>query len=321
MTAVPTLSSADPPYRWASEYHAPVMADEVLAFLRGKPAVLDGTLGGGGHSAALLDEGSRVVALDRDPRAVAAARLRLADHERAGRFRAFLANYADIDAIAALRGERFDGILLDLGVSSHQIDDADRGFSFRIGAQLDMRMGDDAARTAADVLNELDERDLTRIFRDFSDEPRAARLAREIVRRRANRPFTISDDFVGAIRAVLGARSGPADFARLFQAVRIEVNEELASLERALPALRERLNPGGVFVVIAYHSAEDRIVKQRFREWSTGCTCPPRLPQCICGGVALGELITRRALKPVERETELNRRARSARLRAWRSAA
>src|SRR5918912_1361142 len=174
-----------PADRWASEYHAPVLVNEVLALLRDKHHILDGTLGGGGHSLALLQHGAMVTALDRDPQAVAAARERLRDYE---------------------------------------------------GARRDMRM-DGAGTTAADVLNDTDERELARIFREYGDEPRAPRLAREVVRRRATRPFATSDDLVGAIRGALGPRTGPPDFARLFQAVRIEVNDELTRLERALPAL------------------------------------------------------------------------------------
>jgi 16S rRNA (cytosine1402-N4)-methyltransferase len=306
--------------RWDSPYHAPVLVAEVVGLLGAARRVLDCTLGGGGHSAALLDAGADVVGVDRDPEAIAAACARLADFERAGRFRAYCVNYAQLDRADALADARFDGILLDLGISSHQIDDLGRGFSFREGAALDMRMGGDAAATAADLLNEADERDLARVFRELGDEPRAPRLAREVVRRRANRPFATSDDLVGAIRGALGARTGPADFARLFQAVRIAVNEELAGLERALPMLRDRLVPGGTLAVIAYHSGEDRLVKHAMREWSTACTCPPRQPVCTCGGRALGELVTRKPVTASGDEVARNPRARSARLRAWRSA-
>lgn len=305
---------------WDSEYHAPALVDEVLGLLGGARQLLDGTLGGGGHSAALLDAGATVVGLDRDAEAIAAARARLADAERAGRFRALRANYADLDRIEALSGARFDGILLDLGISSHQIDQLERGFSFREGAPLDMRMGADAERSAAELLNEAEERELARIFRELGDEPRAGRLAREVVRRRATRPFATSDDFVGAIRGALGARTGPGDFARLFQAVRIAVNGELERLAEALPILRDRLLPGGVLAVISYHSGEDRLVKHLFREWSVACTCPPRQPVCTCGGTALGELVTRKALRASEGEVARNPRARSAKLRAWRRA-
>ena len=315
MTALRTQDS-----RWTSAYHAPVLATEVAGLLRGCAHVLDGTLGGGGHALVLLEQGARVTALDRDPEAIAAARERLREFEQSSRFHALLGNYADLDTVPELGDARFDGILLDLGVSSHQLDDPRRGFSFREGAPLDMRMGGDAPVTAADWLNDTPELELLRVFREYGDERRAARLAREIVRRRARRPFAISDDLVGAIRGALGPRSGPADFARLFQAVRIEINEELEGLARALPALRERLEPGGVMVVIAYHSGEDRIVKSAFRDWSAECVCPPRQPACTCRGRALGKLLTRRAITASPAEVAENPRARSARLRAWRSA-
>ena len=298
-----------------------MLATEVVELLRGAGRVLDGTLGGGGHALALLEAGvETVVGVDRDPAALAAASARLADFAAAGRFSALESNYADLGELPALADDRFGGIVLDLGVSSRQLDDEARGFTFRPGAPLDMRMrpaGDDAAA----LLNELSEVELASIFRDFGDEPRAARLAREVVRRRQTRPFATSDDLVGAIRAVLGARSGAGEFARLFQAVRIAVNDELPGLARALPALRDRLIPGGTIVVIAYHSGEDRIVKHAFREWSAECVCPPRQPVCICRGRALGATLTRRARVPSADEIAQNPRARSARLRAWRSVA
>ncbi len=306
---------------WASAYHTPVLAREVAELLGAKRNVLDGTLGGGGHALALLERGATVTALDRDPQAITEARERLRDFERAGRFRALLGNFAATDDIAALRGATFDGILLDLGVSSHQLDDLDRGFSFREGAPLDMRMGGDAGATAADLLAGASEPELMHIFREYADEPKAPRLAREIVRRRATRPFAVSDDLVGAIRAVLGPRAGAPEFARIFQAVRIAVNDELEGLARALPELRDRLDEGGTLAVIAYHSGEDRVVKQTFREWSAACICPPRQPVCTCRGKPLGETLTRKAITAGALESASNPRARSARLRAWRRVA
>ncbi len=307
--------------RWASTYHTPVLAEEILALLADKRTALDGTLGGGGHSLAMLEHGATVTALDRDPAAILAASRRLAKYERTGQFRARLGNFADVDQVDSLRGATWDFILLDLGVSSHQIDDPARGFSFREGAPLDMRMGDDAELSAAEWLNEAPEHEMLFVFREYADERRAARLAREVARRRGNRPFAVSDDFVGAIRGALGAQSGPSDFARLFQAVRIEVNGELRALERALPTLRDRLLPAGVLAVIAYHSGEDRLVKHAFREWSTECTCPPKQPMCTCRGKTLGDTVMRKAVSATTAETALNPRARSARLRAWRSEA
>lgn len=284
--------------------------------------MLDCTLGGGGHTAALLESGvERVFGIDRDPDALATAASRLARYADAGRFASAQANYADAAELPVLEGLRFDGVLIDLGISSHQVDDSARGFTFRPGAPLDMRMGADATTDAATLLNGEDEQTLTMLFREYGDEPKGGRLSREIVRRRAVRPFETSDDLVGAIRAVLGPRSGAGDFARLFQAVRIAVNDELPGLTRALPALRDILSPGGTMVVIAYHSGEDRIVKHAFRDWSAACICPPKQPVCTCRGHALGRTLTRRAVTASELEIEQNPRARSARLRAWQSAA
>jgi 16S rRNA (cytosine1402-N4)-methyltransferase len=321
MTAGSPSFHGEPSSKWQTDYHSPALAHEVVTLLGAAALVLDGTLGGGGHAAALLEAGvGRVIGIDRDPDALAEAGARLAaDRDR---FAAYQGNYAAIDAIPAIDGLRFNGILLDLGISSHQIDDASRGFSFREGAPLDMRMGgtEDDASSAAELLDSASDAELTSIFRDYGDEPRAGRLAREIVRRRATRPFRTSDDLVGAIRGALGARTGPADFARLFQAVRIAVNDELAGLEHALPALRDRLAPRGTLAVIAYHSGEDRLVKHAFRAWSTECICPPRLPVCACGSDhALGETVTRRAIVASPDEIARNPRARSARLRAWRA--
>lgn len=302
-------------------YHIPVLAAEVAALLTGARSVLDGTLGGGGHSQLLLANGASVAAIDRDPRAIAEARAKLANYERSGKFRPFVGNFSTLDTIQELGGERFDGVLLDLGVSSHQLDDQTRGFSFREGALLDMRMGADARQSAADLLNEAPDLQLMQLFREYADERKAPRLAREIVKRRTTVPFATSDHLVNAIRGALGPRSGPGDFARIFQAIRIEVNDELGSLERALPALRDRLTPSGTIVVIAYHSGEDRVVKHAFRDWSNPCTCPPRQPLCICDAVSLGESVHRKATTASEQELASNPRARSARLRAWRRAA
>jgi 16S rRNA (cytosine1402-N4)-methyltransferase len=305
-------------------YHEPVLVGRVIDLLRSAKTVLDGTLGGGGHAEALLRSGvERVIGVDRDPEALAAATARLEHFHDAGRFLAVQANYADALEQPALLQMEFEGVLLDLGVSSRQLDEQGRGFTFREGAPLDMRMGAEPAdRTAATILNEWDERALAAMFREYGDEPppRAARLAREVARRRARAPFATSDDLVRAIRAVLGPRSGPPDFARLFQAVRIEVNQELAGLAQALPALRDRMAAGGVMVVITYHSGEDRLVKHAFRDWSTACTCPPRQLRCTCGGRARGTTLTRKAVLADAEERERNPRARSAKLRAWRKA-
>ena len=315
--------TSEPHTSFDSDYHAPVLAGEVVDLLRHAKSVLDGTLGGGGHSAALLAAGvPTVVGVDRDPDALRSASRRLETFAGQGRFIAVRGNYADVAEHGApdVDGRTFDGVLLDLGVSSRQFDAPERGFTFREGAPLDMRMDpqSDDTSTAADILNAADDEELARVFRDYGDEPRARRLAREIVRRRATEAFTVSDDLVRAIRGALGPRTGPPDFARLFQALRIAVNDEVEGLRRALPALRKRLAPGGIIAVIAYHSGEDRVVKHMFREWSTECVCPPRQPMCTCGGRALGRVLTKRAVVPGEDEISRNPRARSAKLRAWR---
>ena len=297
------------------------MVEEVVALLAGADQILDCTLGGGGHSEALLASGSSVVALDRDEAAITEARKRLASYEASGRFLAIRGNFGEADRIEELSGRHFDAVLVDLGVSSHQIDADDRGFSFRPGALLDMRMDRRSTTTAAGLLNTLDEAELSHIFREYGDEPRANRLARQIVHRRGRKPMHVSDDLVDAIRGAFGARMGPGDFARLFQAVRIAVNDELSLLEIALPLLRDKLKPAGRLAVIAYHSGEDRLVKHTMREWSSSCICPPKQLQCTCRGKSLGELITKRATTASPRETALNPRSRSARLRAWQSAA
>jgi len=297
------------------------MVDEVVSALRLAASLLDCTLGGGGHAAALLAAGvPYLTGIDRDPGALAEATERLDAERRAGRFRPLEGDFTRLDTLAAVAGESFDGVLADLGVSSRQLDDDARGFSFRPGAPLDMRMTGQGA-SAADFLNNAPEHEIERVLADCGDEPRARRLAREIARRRERRPIRTSDDLVGAIRGALGARTGPGDFARLFQAVRIAVNDELAGLQRALPVLRDRLTAGGTLAVIAYHSGEDRLVKHSMRDWSTACHCPPRQPVCTCGGVALGTTLTRRPLTASPAEVARNGRARSARLRIWRRGA
>jgi len=290
--------------------------------LAGCRRVLDGTAGAGGHSLRLAEAGAEVLALDRDPQAVAAATERLAG--RTVRVRHL--DFVDAAQDPEVRAFQPDGVLLDLGLSSPQIDDEARGFTFRPGAVLDMRMdGQDGSRepgvTAAEWLNGADDDELADVFKEYGDERRARALARQIVKRRATRPFAISDDLVNAIRATLGPQSGPPDFARLFQAVRIAVNGELDRLARTLPALFELLRPGGVIAVIAYHSGEDRIVKHRFREWARACVCPEGQPVCTCRNRSLGELLTRHPIEASDAEMVRNPRARSARLRAFRKAA
>lgn len=295
--------------------HVPVLADAILAAGAGARRVVDGTLGHGGHAARFLAAGAQVLGIDRDPDALAIAERRLGTE----RIRYLLSSFDGETALIAARAFRPDFVLLDLGVSSRQLDDPSRGFTFRPGAPLDMRMGADDA-TAADLLNLAAEEDLADIFHDLADEPRARSLAREVVRRRATRPFAVSDDLVNAIRAILGPRSGPGDFARVFQGLRIAVNGELDALRRALPRFLDLLEPGGTLAVIGYHSGEDRIVKHLFQDWARACICPPGQPVCTCRGRPLGRLDPRRPILPDAAEVEANPRARSARLRLFRKA-
>jgi 16S rRNA (cytosine1402-N4)-methyltransferase len=295
-------------------FHVPVLAEAVAAWAAGSRRAVDATVGGGGHAALLVAAGADVLAADRDPAAIAAARARLGETG----VRYATGAFASPELLREIAAFQPDRILLDLGVSSHQIDVDERGFTFRPGAPLDMRMAR-GGPTAADLLNTWTADDLSLAFVDLADERpgTARRLGRAIVRRRGRVPFATSDDFVNAIREALGPRSGPPDFARLFQGLRIAVNHELEQLERALPALRDALATGGRLGVIAYHSGEDRIVKHAFREWARSCICPPRQPVCTCRGRALGRVLTPRAVRPPASEIAANPRARSARFRAF----
>ena len=297
----------------ATVFHIPVLYQAVAEWAAGSRRAVDATAGGGGHTALLRSTGAELLAIDRDPAALAAAQAALGSSGITW----LEAPFASDQALAAVRAFRPDRILLDLGVSSHQLDDEARGFSFRPGAPLDMRMTPGKGPRGADVLNTWSEELLETAFRDSADEPRARALARAVVRRRRRAAFTTSDDFVNAIREVLGPRSGPSDFARLFQAVRIAVNDERGQLARALPALRDALVPGGRLGVISYHSGEDRVVKQAFRDWARACVCPPGQPVCTCRGRPLGTLLTKKAVTPEASEIAANVRARSAKFRAF----
>lgn len=302
-------------------YHVPVLVEEVMAFLKkgGEGLFLDGTLGGGGHAHALLTacRNCRILGLDKDPEALAGARVRLEAFGTRVRFQqgSFQAAAADPE----VQRDGLAGALLDLGVSSHQLDDDRRGFTMRPGAALDMRMGG-GGPTAMEYLASASEgeliRDLTR-----GDAPKPRRLARSLIRRRESRPLETSDDLVGALEAALRRPATHGEKARAFQAVRIAVNGELDALTEALPAIREVLRPGGVLVVLSYHSGEDAVVKRAFRDWSDpGRGIPAKVPLRADETAALGETLTRRPVTASDREIERNPRARPARLRAWRKA-
>jgi 16S rRNA (cytosine1402-N4)-methyltransferase len=290
------------------------MADEVVELLRpiGQGVVVDATFGGGGHTERLMRElggNVNIVAIDRDPEAERNARALGVD---------FIAgDFGDLaDLLDARRIDRISGILFDFGVSSHQLDEAVRGFSYRLDGPLDMRMDTRSGVTAGEIVNGVSWSELSRILRRFGEEPHADRIARAVV---AARPIEgtlrLAEIVANAVPAAVRRQPGhPA--RRTFQALRIAVNDELSSIVSGLDAALDRLQPGGRCVAISYHSLEDRIVKQRFAFGARGCTCPPELPVCACGAEPELRVLTKRALSPSVSEVEENPRARSARLRA-----
>lgn len=298
--------------------HTPVLLQECLAGLAIRPdgVYLDGTAGGAGHAraiAARLTTG-RLIALDQDPDAVAAAEDRLAGLPAV----VVQENFRFASRVLQSLGiQGLDGVLLDLGVSSHQLDDGARGFSYREDAPLDMRMSQ-SGRTAAELVNTAGREELARILREYGEEPYAWQIAGKIVRAREIQPVERTAQLAQIVASSLPPaqrRKAKNPARRTFQALRIAVNGELDALDEGLDALFEALNPGGRLCVITFHSLEDRLVKQRFRKWATGCTCPPELPVCICGGEPRAKLVCRKPVEPTEEEQERNRRARSAKLR------
>jgi len=301
--------------------HVPVLADEVRALLALEPGhtLVDATFGAGGHATLLARDfhgDGKVIAIDRDP----TVRPYFERFRRtAGVSSRFLrGDYSIVLAQLAENGVRADAILFDLGVSSMQLDRPERGFSYASDAPLDMRMDPSSDYSARELVNEASERDLERIFRRYGEERFARQIARAIGRRRRKQPFERTGELVDTIKAAIPA---PARFGeghpakRVFQALRIAVNEELDALEDALPAAIEMLRPGGRIAVIAFHSLEDRIVKHFFREEARGCTCPPDFPICVCGHEPVLRILTPRPVRPSAREAALNPRAASARLR------
>ncbi len=295
-------------------YHRPALADEVVAVLApvAPGLLLDATFGGGGHTRALLAAapGLQVLAMDRDPAAAPnAAGLDLEFHQ--GDFR---------HAGDAIAGRPLAGALFDLGVSSHQLDEGARGFSYRHDGPLDMRMGPDAGLDAATIVNTWSHADLARVIRRYGEERFAGRIAAAIVRSRPLRTTAeLAEAVAGSVPAAARRRSHPA--RRTFQAIRIAVNDELGALEEGLDIVIAALRPGGRVAVISYHSLEDRIVKRRFAAGARGCVCPPELPVCACDATAELRLLTRKPVRPSEAEATANPRARSARLRAAEKAA
>ncbi len=303
--------------------HVPVLADEVRELLAVQPGetVVDGTFGAGGHSRLLVEDlqsAGKLVAIDRDP-TVRPYFDQLKGSSRGVQLRFLRGDYAVVLSQLASNGVRADAILLDLGLSSMQVDRPERGFSYATDAPLDMRMDPSDEASAADILATWDERELETIFRKYGEERYARQIARGIVRRREEAPIERTGQLVDVVRASIPA---PARFGeghpakRVFQALRIEVNHELESLEAGLPAAFEMLRPGGRLAVISFHSLEDRITKRFLRDRARGCTCPPELPVCVCGREPEARLLTTKPVRPSSQETENNPRAGSARLRA-----
>jgi 16S rRNA (cytosine1402-N4)-methyltransferase len=274
---------------------------------------VDATLGAGGHAEALLARGpqARLLGIDRDPDALALARERLAPF--GDRVSFVQADFGDLDSVLEGRPSP-DGILADLGVSSMQIDQAERGFSFRRDGPLDMRMGK-SGPSAADVVATASVEELTRIFREFGEERMAAKIARGIVAERTRGPIATTRQLARIVAGQKSSRERIDPATRVFQALRIEVNQELVALGRFLAAAAARLKDGGRLAVISYHSLEDRIVKDTFRRESGVCLCPPRMPACVCGARTALRVLTRRPIRPSEAEQRRNSRSRSARLR------
>ena len=324
MTTSRPGSSAEAPGAPPRGYcHRPVLVEETMRFLDQGPAglYLDGTVGGGGHAAALLARrrDCRLLAVDRDPAAVRAARARL--EEFGGRARVARMSFRAACDDAEVRADGLGGALLDLGTSSPQLDDDRRGFTFRRGAPLDMRMDPDAPMSAAAFLAHATETELETALRE-GQAPRPRPLAAHVVRRRERTPLVASDDLVGALDAVLRRRSSHAEKARVFQALRMRVNDETAALETGLEAMRHALRPGGVVAVVSYHSGEDGMVKRTFRRWSDpNAGLPAKLPVRAAARPAEGTVLARKPVVAPPEEVRRNSRARGARLRAWRRAA
>ncbi len=310
--------------------HVPVMLDRVVELLVDAPpgVVVDCTLGAGGHARAVLEARAArhgdspsggLVGLDRDPEALEVARRRLADHGTQEAVWLVHASFEAFDKVLDSLGiGPVAGVLYDLGMSSMQVDRSERGFSYRHGGPLDMRMDPSQEVTAAQLVNESSREELARLIGRYGEERFAHRIAAAIVRRR---PFQATDELAATVRDAIPAaarRSGRHPATRTFQALRIAVNRELEALEASLPRAIERLEPGGICVALSYHSLEDRIVKQVLAHAAQGCICPPKLPACLCGREPLVELVTKRPERPAASEIAANPRARPARLRAAR---
>ena len=304
--------------------HKSVLLYETVDSLNIKPdgIYVDGTLGGGGHAfevASRLGENGRLIGIDQDADAIKAATERLEPFKE--KVTIVRSNYRNIrEVLAGLGIQKVDGIYLDLGVSSYQLDTAERGFTYREDAPLDMRMDQRNEKTAADIVNDYTEMELFRVIRDYGEDKFAKNIAKHIVRARENGRIETTDQLVEIIKAAIPAKmrmEGGHPAKRTFQAIRIELNKELEVLTDSIDTMIDLLNPDGRLSIITFHSLEDRIVKLRFRDNENPCICPPNLPVCVCGRKSKGKVITRKPIVPADEEIEENKRSKSSKLRVF----
>lgn len=303
--------------------HVPVLLTECMELLNVKPdgVYIDGTLGGGGHSSEILSrlgQGGQLIGIDQDVDALQAATTRLSQVATKGTFKTVKANFANMAHVCG--GILADGILLDIGVSSFQFDNPERGFSYRSDARLDMRMDREGSLTAYEVVNTYSQRELARILREYGEEKWASRISQRIVSKRSVKPIETTFELAELVKEAIPAaarREGGHPAKRTFQAIRIEVNRELEVLEQAIDGGLSLLKDGGRLVIITFHSLEDRIVKKKFREAERPCVCPPDFPVCVCGRESLGRIVTGHPVTAGEEELSYNNRAHSAKVRAF----
>ena len=303
--------------------HKSVLLDETIENLKIQPdgIYVDGTLGGGGHSYEIASrlQGGRLIGIDQDDAAIAAATERLAPFSE--KVTIVRSNYVNMKTVLEQQGiASVDGILLDLGVSSYQLDTVERGFTYKVDTPLDMRMDRRQTISAREIVNDYSEKELFRVIRDYGEDPFAKNIAKHIVQERAKAPIETTGQLNEIIKAAIPAKmraTGGHPSKRTYQAIRIECNHELDVLKNSLDTMIDLLNPGGRLCIITFHSLEDRIVKLAFRKNENPCICPPNFPVCTCGRKPLGKVITRKPIIPGERELEENSRSKSSKLRVF----